>query len=53
MNLNKMLNKLTEFIPNKMLNVIKLFFIKYSLRIKKRLDQTVVNIRLLDYHMSQ
>ena len=31
-----MLNKLTEFVPNKMFNTIKLFFIKYWLRIEKK-----------------
>ena len=46
-------NKLTEFIPNKMFNTIKLFFIKYWLHIKRKLNLTVVNIRLLHYHISQ
>ena len=40
-----MLNKLTEFIPNKMFNTIKLFFIKYWLRIKRKLNLSAVNIR--------
>ena len=50
---NKMLNKLTKFIPKKMLNTIKLFLIKYWLRIKRKLNLTAVNIRLLHYHISQ
>ena len=48
-----MLNKLTEFVPNKMFNTIKLFIIKYWLRIKTKINQAVVNIRLLHYHMLQ
>ena len=46
-----MLNKLTEFIPNNMRNTIKLFFTKYWLRIKRKLNLTVANIRLLHYHL--
>ena len=48
-----MLNKLTEFVPNKMFNTIKLFIIKYWLRIKTKINQAVVNIRLLHYHILQ
>ena len=32
-----------------MFNTIKLFLIKYWLRIKRKLNQTVANIRLLHY----
>ena len=49
---NQMLHKLTEFIPNKMFNTIKLFFIKYWLHIKTRFNLTYVNVRLLYYHIS-
>ena len=51
---SKMLNKLTESIPNKMFNTIKLFLsifniFKYWLCIKRKLNLTAVNTRLLLY----
>ena len=48
-----MLNKLTKFIPNKIFNIINLFFFKYRLCIKRKLNLTVVNKRLLHHPISQ
>ena len=44
-----MLNKLTESISNKMINMIKLFFVKYWSKIKRKINLTIVDIRLLHY----
>ena len=44
-----MLNKLTESISNKMFNMIKLFFVKYWSKIKRKINLTIVDIRLLHY----
>ena len=46
----KMLNNSTEFVSNETVNIIKLFFNKYWLWLKRK-TQSVVNIRLLHHLM--
>ena len=50
---NKILNKFTEFIANKMASTIKLFSIKYWLPTKRKLSLTVANFTFLHYKISQ
>ena len=48
-----MLNKLKEFIWNKMLHTSNIGFIKYCVHIKRKVNLIVADIWLLHYHISQ